>query len=385
MATPRIYLDGNSLGRPPAAVADRLHRFVTDEWQASLIGGWTAHGWWEMPTRLGDRLGTLVGAAPGQVIVAESTTVVLYKLLDAALSMRPGRDWIVTESGNFPTDRHIIDRVAAQRGVQVEAVSADEIVGAICEGTAVVCLTHINYRSGRRHDMAAITAAAHAAGALVLWDLSHSTGAMDLYLDRDGVDLAVGCTYKYVNGGPGAPAFGYVAERHIATLEQPITGWIGHADPFSMSEEYAADPTIRRLLSGTPSVLGMVALGAALDEWDGVDMVALRATSVALTSRFIERAEADLVPLGFEVVTPRNPDDRGSQVALAHEHAYAVIQAAIAVGVVGDFREPNLCRFGFAPMYTTLAEVDEAIDRLAVLVKAGDHLQPQHTQRRLVT
>jgi kynureninase len=384
-APTRIYLDGNSLGPPAPGVKERLASFVTDEWDASLIGGWMGHGWWDMPTKLGDRLGALVGAAPGQVIVAESTTVVLYKLLVAALKLRPGRSWIVTEEGNFPTDRHIIDGIASQFGAEVEAVPADQIISSICDGTAVVCLTHINYRSGFRLDMAAITAAAHAKGAVVLWDLSHSTGAMDLYLDRDQVDLAVGCTYKFVNGGPGAPAFAYVAERHISTLAQPITGWIGHVDPFSMSEVFEPDPTIRRMLSGTPSVLGMVALEAALDTWDGVDLVALRARSVELTERFIALADERLVPLGFELVSPRNPDDRGSQVALRHEHAYGIIQAAIAAGVVGDYREPQLCRFGFAPKYNTIAEVDEAVDRIVSLVERGDHLLAAYAVKKKVT
>jgi kynureninase len=301
------------------------------------------------------------------------------------LKLRPGRSWIVTEEGNFPTDRHIIDSIAAQYGAQVEAVPAERIADVMCSGTAVVCLPHINYRSGARYDIAAITAAAQAEGALVLWDISHSTGAMDLYLDRDRVDMAVGCSYKFVNGGPGAPAFAYVAQRHIADLEQPITGWIGHVNPFSMSEVHEPDPTIRRLLSGTPPVLGLVALEAALDEWDDVDFVELRATSVALTERFIELADKHLAPLGFEVVTPRDPDARGSHVALAHKHAYAVVQAAVAAGVIGDFREPNLCRFGLSPKYNTLAEVEEAIERIAALVTQGDHLHPDYAEKKKVT
>jgi kynureninase len=381
----RIYFDGNSLGPPPVGVKQRLAQFVDEEWGASLIGGWMGHGWWDMPTVLGDRLGVLVGAAPGQVVVAESTTVLLYKLLVAALKLRPAKSWIVTEEGNFPTDRHISDSFAAQFGAHVEAVSAADIERVICNDTAVVCLPHINYRSGGRYDIGAITAAAHGAGALVLWDISHSTGAMDLHLDRDQVDLAVGCSYKFVNGGPGAPAFAYVAQRHIAELEQPITGWIGHVNPFSMSEVHEPDPSIRRLLSGTPPVLGMVALEAALDEWDGVDFAELRATSLALTDRFIELADKHLASHGFEVVTPRDHEARGSHVALAHEHSYAVIQAAIAQGLVGDFREPNLCRFGLSPKYNTIAEVDEAIDRIVALAERGDHLLPRYAEKKKVT
>lgn len=360
----RIYLDGNSLGPPSAGTLEAVRRLVEDQWGADLIGGWNRHGWWDLPLTLGDRIAPLIGAAPGQVAVGESTTVLWYKLLVAAVRLRPEARWIVTETGNFPTDRHVLDEVARQYGLQVEAVAAAELPSALCAQTAVLALTHVNYRTGARHDLAALTALAHEHGAVALWDLSHSVGAMDLALDDAGVDLAVGCTYKYLNGGPGSPAFGYVAARHLDALDQPVPGWVGHADPFSMDEVHRPAPGIRRLLSGTPPVLALTVLAASLDEWDGRDLLALRAHSVALTERFIALADERLAAHGFEVVTPRDPAARGSQVSLRHAQAWEVVQAAIDVGVVGDYREPGLCRFGFAPLYLQLDEVDEAVDRL---------------------
>lgn len=364
MTSRRIYLDGNSLGPPQPGTLAAVRRAIDDEWAADLIGGWNGHGWWDLPLVLGDRIAPLLGAQPGQVVVADNTTVLWYKLLVAAVRLRPGARTIVTETGNFPTDRHVIDAVAAQHGLTVDAVPAPELAGRLTDDTAVLALTHVDYRTGARHDLAGLTALAHRRGAVALWDLSHSVGAMDLALDAAEVDLAVGCTYKYLNGGPGAPAFGYVATRHQTAFDQPIHGWVGHADPFSMDEEYRPAPGIRRLLSGTPPVLALRVLGAALDAWDGVDLAAIRARSVELTERFIAGADRALAPFGFEVVTPRSPAARGSQVSLRHEFAWEIVQAAIEVGVVGDYREPGLCRFGFAPLYLTTDDVDEALERL---------------------
>jgi kynureninase len=296
-------------------------------------------------------------------VVADSTTVLWFKLASAALGLRPGRLRIVTQAGGFPTNRHVLDALDAD----VLAVEADEVVDAVDEATAVVALAHVDYRTGRRHDLSSVTAAAHDAGALALWDLSHSVGAMDMHLDEAGVDLAVGCSYKYLNGGPGAPAFAYVAARHLDRIEQPIPGWLGHADPFSMSEVHLPDTGIRRLLSGTPPVIPLRALDHALSRFEGVDLAELRATSERLTARAIERADA----LGLEVVTPRDPSERGSQVSLRHEHAWEVMQALVAAGVIGDVRPPDLLRFGFAPLDVSEADVDEAFDRLARVLGEG--------------
>ena len=360
MTSNRIYLDGNSLGPPPPDMAERLAAVVRDEWEADLIGGWN-RGWWDLPVTVGERIAPLVGAAPGQVVVADSTTVTWFKLVGAALALRPERSVVVTESGGFPTDRHVIDALAAE----VVAVDHDALAAVIDTGTAVVALTHVDYRTGRRHDMAAVTAAAHAAGALVLWDLSHSVGAMDLHLDAAEVDLAVGCTYKYLNGGPGSPAFAYVAARLLPNLWQPIPGWVGHADPFSMSEVHEPAAGVRRILSGTPPALALRALDIALDRFDGADLADLRARSLELTDRCIDRAD----DLGLEVVTPRAHEERGSQVSLRHEHAWEVVQALLDVGVVGDSRPPDLIRLGFPPLYVTADDVDEAMACLAGVLR----------------
>jgi kynureninase len=358
----RIYLDGNSLGPPAPGTAERLARFVREEWELDLIGGWNA-GWWDLPITVGERIAPLLGAGPGQVVVADSTTVTLFKLVAAALDLRPERHRVLTQLGGFPTDRHVIDALAAD----VVAVGHDDVVGAITADTAVVALTHVDYRTGRRHDLGAVTAAAQGHGALVLWDLSHSVGAMDLHLDAAGADLAVGCTYKYLNGGPGSPAFAYVAARHLPGLSQPIPGWVGHADPFSMSEVHAPAAGVRRVLSGTPPVLGLVALDHALMAFDGLDLADLRARSLGLTDRCLEHADR----LGLESVTPRDHADRGSQVSLRHDHAWEVVQALHDVGVVGDFRPPDLIRLGLAPLHVTDADVDEAMARLEDVLASG--------------
>lgn len=359
MTARRIYLDGNSLGPPAPGAAEAL-RALVEEWERELIGGWNA-SWWDLPLTVGERIAPLLGAASGQVVVGDSTTVLWFKLASAALRLRPGRRRIVTQAGGFPTDRHVLDALDAD----VVAVAHDEVVDAIDASTAAVAVTHVDYRTGRRHDLAPVTEAANAAGALALWDLSHSVGAMDLHLDDAQVDLAVGCTYKYLNGGPGSPAFAYVATRHVDVIEHPIPGWIGHADPFSMSEVHVPAAGIRRMLSGTPSVLGLRALEHALTRFDDVDMAELRRTSERLTERAIERADV----LGLEVVTPREPTERGSQVSLRHEHAWEVMQALIEDGVVGDVRPPDLLRFGFAPLYIAEADVDEAFDRLGRILQ----------------
>jgi kynureninase len=376
-AARRIYLDGNSLGPPAPGTAARLAAFVDDEWGQHLIGGWNECGWWDLPLTVGDRIGVLLGAAPGQVVVGDSTTVLWFKAVAAALALRPARTTIVTQTGGFPTDRHAIDAL----GAPVVAVGPDDLEAALDPDAAVLAVTHVDYRTGRRLDLERLTAAAHAAGAVAVWDLSHSVGAMDLHLDAAGADLAVGCTYKYLNGGPGSPAFAYVAARHHPTLEQPIPGWVGHADPFSMSEVHQPAPGVRRMLSGTPPVLALRALDVALDAFAGIDLVALRAHSVALTERCLARADE----LGLETVTPRQAAERGSHVSLRHPHAWAVVQAGIEVGVVGDFRPPDLIRLGFAPLHLTLEDVDEAMDRLGRVLADGSWERWRDAERPVVT
>jgi kynureninase len=362
VTTPRrIYLDGNSLGPPAPGSADAL-RAQVEQWDDQLIGGWNA-GWWDLPVTVGERIAPLLGAAPGQVVVGDSTTVMWFKAVGAALRLRPDRTTIVTQRGGFPTDRHAIDAL----GARVVAVGPDELLDALDGTTAVLAVTHVDYRTGRRLDMAALTAAAQAAGAVTVWDLSHSTGAMDLHLDEGHVDLAVGCTYKYLNGGPGSPAFAYVAERHQAALDQPLPGWVGHADPFSMSEVHRPASGIRRMLSGTPSVLALAALDHALDQFDDVDLAELRARSLELTDRFIAGADA----LDLEVAAPRQHEHRGSQVSIVHEHAWEVTQALLEVGVVGDHRPPDLIRLGFPPLYVSDDDVDDALERLGLVLRSG--------------
>jgi kynureninase len=355
----RIYLDGNSLGPPAPGTGDAIAAVVR-EWEHELIGGWNA-GWWDLPLAVGDQLAPLLGAAPGQIVVGDSTTVSWFKAVSAALRLRAARRRVVTQSGGFPTDRHVLDALDAE----VVAVGPDELADALDDHTAALAVSHVDYRTGRRLDLPTLTAAAHGVGALAVWDVCHSVGAMDLHLDGDGADLAVGCTYKYLNGGPGSPAFTYVAERHLDAIDQPIPGWVGHADPFSMSEQHVPAAGIRRMLSGTPSVLALRSLAHALRQLDGVDLADLRRTGERLTQRAIEHADA----LDLEVVTPRDPTQRGSQMSLRHDHAWEVMQALIADGVVGDVRPPDLLRFGFAPLYITEDDVDEAFDRLAEILR----------------
>ena len=391
--TRTIYLDGNSLGPPMPGVVERLRRFVEEEWATDLIGGWNEHRWWDLPLAVGEQIAPLVGAAPGQVVVADSTTVLLYKLLVAALRARARPAVDRDPRGELP-DRSARDR-CRRRSVRRtgRGVPASELAAALCDGTAVVCATHVDYRSGVRLDMAELTAAAHDAGALALWDLSHSTGAMDLHLDRDGVDLAVGCTYKYLNGGPGAPAFAYVAERLQDELDQPVRGWVGHAAPFTMDERYAPAPGIRRILSGTPPVLSLVALSTALEAFRDVDLGGA-APAQPRAHRSVHRARRRTArrPRVLRRHARESATQRGSHVSLAHDHAYEVIQAAIAAGVVGDYREPALCRFGFAPLYLTLDDVDEAVDRLVDAHGAGRlagagarRAQHRHVRRRMTS
>ena len=365
-----IYLDGNSLGALPRATAPRLAEVIEREWGLGLITSWNRHGWIDLPRRVGDKIGRLIGAAPGQVVVADSTSVNLFKLLDAALALAPDRRVVLSDTGNFPTDLYIAQGVVASRGggCRLALVEEERLSAAIDAATAVVMLTQVNYRSGRLHDLAAITAAAHRAGALVLWDLSHSAGALPIDLDGVGADLAVGCGYKYLNGGPGAPAFLYVAERHQARIKPPLSGWMGHEAPFAFDRDYRPAAGIARNLCGTPAILGLAALEVGVDLMLEADLAQVRAKSMALGECFAGLVETRCPGL-FGRASPRDPAARGSQICFSHADGYAIVQALIARGVIADFRAPDIMRFGFAPLYLRFVDVWDAVDHLAEVMR----------------
>ena len=369
------YFDGNSLGRPLRATAERMDDFVRRQWGGRLIRGWTDE-WLDWPLVVGDRLGAAaLGAAPGQVVVADSTTVLLYKLVRAAVDAQPDRREIVVDTDNFPTDRYIVEGVAAERGLTVRWVETDTAAGITPEQvadvvgpeTALLVFSHVAYRSGFVADGAAITRLARDAGALVLWDLSHSVGSVPVELDAWGADLAVGCTYKYLNAGPGAPAFAYVAERHCNRLRQPVQGWMGRADMFEMAAGYEAAPGIRSVLSGTPPILAMVPLLVGLELLEEAGLAAVRTKSALLTEYAVELADAWLVPLGFGVASPRDPARRGSHVTLCHPDARALNARLVGAGVIPDFRAPDALRLGLSPLSTSFTEVHRGLSVLREL------------------
>jgi kynureninase len=382
-----IYLDGNSLGALPAHTAAHLQHVVAEEWGQGLIRSWNDAGWFDKPRTLGDRIGRLIGAGPGQVVVCDSTSVNVFKALTAALRLRPGRDVVVGDRDNFPTDLYMMQgATGALGGYEQRLIAAGglQLADVLDESVAAVVLTHVDYRTGRMYDMAAVTAQVQAAGALMIWDLCHSVGALPVDLDGCGADLAVGCTYKYVNGGPGAPAFVYVASRHQEAATQPLSGWHGHADPFAFTPDYAPAPGITRFLVGTPHLLSYAGLEASLEIWDRVDLAELRTKSLALTDLFIELVEAR-VGEHVEVVTPRDHAVRGSQVSLRHEDGYAPMQALIERGVIGDFRAPDLMRFGFTPLYVGYADVWDAVDVLTDVLTTEVWREPLYATRHAVT
>lgn len=368
-----VYLDGNSLGALPAHVPARVADVVQRQWGELRIRSWTESGWWTAPERIGDRIAPLVGAAPGQVVVGDSTSVNVFKAVVAGVrlgSSDPRRTDVVVDATTFPTDGYVAEsaaRLTGHRIVPVDPADPAALRAALGPTTAVVLLNHVDFRSGRLHDLPALTAAVHDAGAVVVWDLCHSAGALPVGLDAHGVDLAVGCTYKYLNGGPGAPAFLYVAERHQAAFDSPLPGWNSHADPFAMSRDYAAVDGARRGRVGTPDILSMLALEAALDVWEGVTIEDVRAKSLALSDFFLECVTAYAGGDGAPVqsVTPAEHAARGSQVALRCAAAPAVMERLIARGVVGDLRRPDLLRFGFAPLYVRYADAERAASTLA--------------------
>jgi kynureninase len=365
------YLDGNSLGATPTGVAARVARTIEHEWGVGLIRSWNAAGWYESPGRIGAKLAPLLGAAPQQVTVTDTISINLFKLMVAAARLRPGRKTIVAERGNFPSDNHIVESVARMLGLTPRFVPAGDIIGAIDQDTAVVELSHVNYRSAEIQDMAAVTAAAHARGALIVWDLAHSSGAVELRLDADRADFAVGCGYKFLNGGPGAPSHLYVAERHLAALDQPLTGWFAHAAPFAFDDGFTRADGIRAMLCSTPQMLSMVAFEAALDAFDGIAMADVQQKGRALGDLMIALAEERLAPLGVGITSLRDGARRGNHVSLTHAEGYRIMQALIARGVIGDFRAPDVLRFGFGPLYVRYVDVFDAVVALEEVLRSG--------------
>ena len=369
-----IYLDGNSLGARPKKALERAHKVLELEWGTDLIRSWNKAGWFDMPLRLGDKLAPLVGAGPGEIAVTDSTSLNLFKVLAAALRIQAerretaGRKTIVTERANFPTDVYMAQGLAEwlDRGYRLRLVdSPEDLHAAIDRDTAVVMLTHVNYRTGHMHDMRAVTAHAHEQGALAIWDLAHSAGAVPVDLNGDGADFAVGCTYKYLNGGPGSPAFAWIAPRHQSVFRQPLSGWWSHATPFTMQPEFEPAGGIRRALCGTQPILSLALVECGLDVFAQTDMAAIRMKSLALTDLFIELVETWCGHHPLTLATPREHKARGSQVSFAHPHGYPVMQSLIARGVIGDYREPEIMRFGFTPLYTRFVDVWDAVDILA--------------------
>lgn len=365
-----IYLDGNSLGPLPRAARDRVREVVDVEWGDGLIRSWNDAGWFDKPRTLGGRLAPLIGAGPDEVVVCDSTSINLFKVLSAAMRLRPDRTTVVSEAGSFPTDLYIIEGAAGSHRRRLLDDGQD--VGAVLdEDVAVVVLGHVDYRTGRLRDMARVTEQVHRAGALMIWDICHSVGALPVRLGDCDADFAVGCTYKYVNGGPGAPAFLFAARRHQDSAWQPLSGWHGHADPFAFDVDYRPAPGVSRFLVGSPPILAYAPLESSLDIWDRVDLDRLRAKSVALTSLFLELVERECAGHGIEVASPRGPEQRGSQIALRHPEGYRIVRALIERGVIGDFREPDVMRFGFAPLYLRYVDVWDAVHELRDVLASG--------------
>ena len=389
-----IYLDGNSLGVLPKTAAARAAEVVTQEWGVGLIRSWNTAGWMELPQRIGNKIARLVGAGEGELVVADSTSVNLFKVLSAALriahSDHPERKVILSERSNFPTDLYIAESLAKEHGMTLKLVEADEIIDHLNDKLAVLMLTQVNYRTGRVHDMAALTAAAHQAGALTVWDLAHSAGALPVDLTGSGADFAVGCGYKYLNGGPGAPAFVWASPRHAERFWQPLAGWLGHAAPFDFTEDYRPAPGINRYICGTPPVISLAVLECGLDTVLAAEpfggMQALRAKSVALTEMFVALVEARCAGHDLTLASPRDSSHRGSQVSFAHNtNGYAMMQALIARGVIGDFRAPDILRFGFTPLYLRFVDVWDAVEHLVQVLEHSEWQQARFQVRSAVT
>ena len=382
-----IYLDGNSLGPPPKSAFAELEKTAQHEWGEGLIRSWNAAGWFTMTDTLGDRVGRLIGAEPGETVVTDTTPINMFKALHAALGLRAERTVILADADSFPTDLYMAEGVAKSRAGVTLSLAPDgrALASLIDERTAVVLINHVDYRTGALRDMAELNEQAHASGAVVIWDLCHSVGALPIALNRANADFAVGCTYKYLNGGPGAPAFIFAARRHHEHLVQPLSGWWAHAQPFAMESRYRAASGIRRLLCGTQPILSLSALKAALDVFDAADLGLIRAKSVALTDLFMALVEPLCGKFAARIITPRAEPRRGSHVAITHEHAYAVVQALIARGVIGDFRAPDIMRFGFAPLYLRYRDVFYAATALRDVLRTEAWRDPRFATRAPVT
>lgn len=378
-----IYLDGNSLGALPKAAPGRMREVIEKEWGEGLIRSWNEAGWIDLASRVGAKIAPLVGAAPHEVIACDSTSVNLFKLIAAALDMRPGRKAILSEPGNFPTDLYMIEGLARQGLAERRLAERDNLLAALDGEVALLLLTHAHYKTGELFDLAEMTRAAHEAGALVLWDLSHSTGVLPVDLRAANADFAVGCGYKYLCGGPGAPAFAYVAERHLRGLAQPLTGWFGHSSPFAFSDDYQPASGVERLLCGTSPVLGLSALEVGVDLIAEIGVDRLHQKSRALSEFFLQCLQD--YGLRLERIGPEDSAARGSQLSFRHEHAYAICQALIERGVVGDFRDPDILRLGFAPAYLRFTDIAEAVGYLAGVLDSGEWRQDRFNQRSKVT
>ena len=381
-----IYLDGNSLGRVARATRARVDELVGHEWARGLVRGWTESAWMDSPHRVGAKLARLLGAAEDEVLVTDSTSVCLFKLLGAALRAHPERPVILTEHDNFPTDLYVAGGVAALLdGREVCTVARSQLHDALDDRVCALLLTHVDFRTGEQHDMRALTSAAHDAGALTIWDLSHSAGAVWLDLRAAGADLATGCGYKYLNGGPGAPAYMFVARALQAELTNPIPGWLGHASPFTFEEAYRPAPGMRGWMTGSPPVLAIAALEQAVDILLAADMGQLAEKSTRLTELFIRLSDARLARFGFELATPRDASRRGAQVSLRHHLGYPIVRALIEHNVIGDFRDPDLCRFGLAPLYTRYVDVWDAVERIVAVMDGAIYTRPEYAERGYVT
>ena len=367
-----IYLDGNSLGALPTAAAHAVRDAVENQWGCDLIASWNKHGWIGLPQKTGGKIARLIGAGADEVVAADSVSVNLFKLAAAAVAASQGRRVVVTEAGDFPTDLYILQGLAAlMPDIELRVAERGGVAAALDDQVAVVLLSHVHYRSGAVRDMAGLNAAIHATGALGLWDLSHSAGVLDVDLNRDGADMAAGCGYKYLNGGPGAPAYVFVAKRHQAALRNPLSGWMGHARPFDFVDDYAPAPGIDRWLCGTPPILSLTAFDTALDAFDGVKMPEAREKAGALGDLFIERVEARCAGKGLTLASPRAAGLRGGQVSFHHPQGWAVMQNLIARGIIGDFRSPDVIRFGFAPLYVRRVDVWDAVEVLGEILDSG--------------